>query len=173
MKSRRGRPPGTIGRAAILTSHQIRDVFQTAQARPHLAHRSVTALSLSLHVGLRAKELSSLRWNDVFESNGEVREVVHLKGSYTKGGKTRDVFLSCGRLRKILDQYHEDCRPWDLRTPLFPSLKGGHLTPTSMSRFLKGLYVEAGIPKASSHSGRRTMISQLLEKTGAVTMNPI
>jgi integrase/recombinase XerD len=33
-----------------------------------------------------------------------------------------------------------------------------------MARFLKALYVDAGIPKASSHSGRRTMITGLAER---------
>jgi hypothetical protein len=33
-------------------------------------------------------------------------------------------------------------------------------TPASMARFLKGLYREAGISGASSHSGRRTLITR-------------
>ena len=47
---------------------------------------------------------------------------------------------------------------------LFRSQKGGHLTAASMARFLKQLYVEAGIPRASSHSGRRTFITGLAER---------
>ena len=33
-----------------------------------------------------------------------------------------------------------------------------------MVRFLKRLYMEAGIPEASSHSGRRTIITSLAER---------
>ena len=33
-----------------------------------------------------------------------------------------------------------------------------------MARFLKALYAEAGIAGASSHSGRRTLITRLAEK---------
>jgi integrase/recombinase XerD len=119
---------------------------------------------MSLGVGLRAKELCSLRWIDLFEPDGRLRQVVHLKAAYTKGAKTRDVFLSSVRLRRALEGYYSECRPSDLGRPLFLSAKGGHLTPTSMARFVKQLYVEAGIPRASSHSGRRTMITQLAEK---------
>jgi integrase/recombinase XerD len=119
---------------------------------------------MSLGVGLRAKELCSLRWIDVFEREGQVRNVLHLKAAYTKGAKIRDVFLSAPKLRRALEEYHSECRPWDFNTALYPSKKGGNLTPTSMARFLKQLYQEAGIPKASSHSGRRTMITQLAEK---------
>jgi integrase/recombinase XerD len=38
------------------------------------------------------------------------------------------------------------------------------MTACSMARFLKGLYREAGIAGASSHSGRRTLITRLAER---------
>jgi len=164
LKRQRGRPPGTTGRAAVLNSHQIRAVAAVARARPRLGQRALATFVLSIGTGLRAKELSSLRWIDLFTREGEVREVVHLKAAYTKGAKTRDIFLSSPKLRRVLEEYHEENRPWDFNLPLFASQKGGHMTATSMARFLKQLYIETGIPRASSHSGRRTMITQLAEK---------
>jgi integrase/recombinase XerD len=47
---------------------------------------------------------------------------------------------------------------------LFASQKGGAMTPSSMARFVKALYSEAGIAGASSHSGRRTLITRLAER---------
>lgn len=47
---------------------------------------------------------------------------------------------------------------------LFASQKGGPMTACSMARFLKALYAEAGIAGASSHSGRRTLITRLAER---------
>ena len=38
------------------------------------------------------------------------------------------------------------------------------MTAGSMARFLKALYVEAGVAGASSHSGRRTLITRLAER---------
>ena len=38
------------------------------------------------------------------------------------------------------------------------------MTACSMARFLKALYREAGIAGASSHSGRRTLITRLAER---------
>ena len=149
MKRPRGRPPGTTGRAAVLNSHQIRAVAAVARARPRLGHRALATFVLSIGTGLRAKELSSLKWIDLFTREGEVREVVHLKASYTKGAKTRDIFLSSPKLRRTLEEYHEENRPWDFNLPLFPSQKGGHMTATSMARFLKQLYTETGIARLS------------------------
>ncbi len=38
------------------------------------------------------------------------------------------------------------------------------MTAGSMARFLKHVYREAGIPNASSHTGRRTFITSLAER---------
>jgi len=167
MARRRGRPPGTSGRAAVLSGSQVRHVFRVAKARGRHAARAEAALALSIGLGLRAKELTSLRWADVYGADGRVRQVVHLKAAYTKGGRTRDVFLSSPALRRVLERYGE--RDWlgsarASQAALFASQKGGPMTPCSMARFLKAIYGEAGIAGASSHSGRRTLITRLAEK---------
>ena len=167
MARRRGRPAGTTGRAAVLSAAQVRHVFRVARSRSRHAARAEAALALSVGLGLRAKELAGLRWTDLYEAEGRVRRVVHLKAAYTKGGKTRDVFVSSPALRRVLEKYGE--ARWLLsagasQAPLFASQKGGPMTACSMARFLKALYREAGIAGASSHSGRRTLITRLAER---------
>jgi integrase/recombinase XerD len=158
MAKRRGRPPGTSGRAAVLSASQVRHVFRVVRARGRHSARAEATLAISLGLGLRAKELTSLKWDDVYDVKGNVRTVLHLRAAYTKAGKTRDVFLSSPTLRRALAKYGEG-RWGSLSTkashaPLFPSQKGGSMTPASMARFLKALYRDAGISGASSHSGR-------------------
>jgi integrase/recombinase XerD len=133
-------------------------------SRPRNADRFTVAFMMSVGLGLRAKELAALRWHDVFDSNGALRDVLHLKAAYTKGAKTRDVFLSSPKLRRALLDYRSRTRPNDGSLPLFRSQKGGNLSPSSMARALKSLYREAGLPTASSHSGRRTLITNLAER---------
>jgi len=82
-------------------------------------------------------------------------------------GPSRDVFVSSPALRRVLEKYGEG--RWLLSagasaTPMFASQKGGPMTACSMARFLKALYREAGIAGASSHSGRRTLITRLAER---------
>lgn len=161
----RGRPAGQTGPAPILRPVEIKRVLRLIRSRPRFSSRAEVAFHLSFYLGLRAKEIASLRWGDVFSDDGKIRDVLHLKAAYTKGSKTRDVFLSSPRLRQVLSQfaqnYPEGRKP---DAALFRSQKGGHLTAASMARFLKQLYVEAGIPRASSHSGRRTFITGLAER---------
>jgi integrase/recombinase XerD len=151
----------------VLSAAQVRHVFRVARSRSRHAARAEAALAMSLGLGLRAKELTSLGWADVYDAEGRVRPVLHLRAAYTKGGRTRDVFVSSPALRRVLSKYGEG--RWLLgarasHAPLFPSQKGGPMTPASMARFLKGLYREAGISGASSHSGRRTLITRLAER---------
>jgi integrase/recombinase XerD len=75
--------------------------------------------------------------------------------------------VSSPTLRRVLEKYGD--RDSLLRliasgAALFASQKGGAMTPSSMARFLKNLYCEAGVPGASSHSGRRTLITRLAER---------
>jgi integrase/recombinase XerD len=166
-KQKRGRPPGTTGRAVVLSPSQVRHAFRVARSRGRHAARAEAALAMSVGLGLRAKELAGLKWADVYDAEGKVRQVVHLRAAYTKGGKTRDVFVSSPALRRALERYGE--RDWlgsaaASQAALFRSQKGGAMTPGSMARFLKALYAEAGISGASSHSGRRTLITRLAER---------
>jgi integrase/recombinase XerD len=131
------------------------------------AERAEAALALSIGLGPRAKELASLKWSDVYDAEGRVRPVVHLKAAYTKGARTRDVFVSSPALRRVLEKYSE--RDWlgsarASQAALFASQKGGPMTACSMARFLKALYAEAGVAGASSQSGRRTLITRLAER---------
>jgi integrase/recombinase XerD len=165
--AKRGRPPGTSGRAAVLSAQQVRHVFRVARSRGRHAERAEAALAVSMGLGLRAKELAGLRWADVYDEDGRVRKVVHLKAAYTKGGRTRDVFASSPALRRVLERYRATraaASARALQTALFASQKGGPMTACSMARFLKSLYREAGVAGASSHSGRRTLITRLAER---------
>jgi integrase len=142
MAKRRGRPPGTSGRAAVLSASQVRQVFRVARARSRHAARAEATLAISLGLGLRAKELTSLKWDDVYDAKGHVRSVLHLRAAYTKGGRTRDVFLSSPTLRRALAKYREG--PLSLSTrashaPLFPTRMWGcdalTFVPTTRSGF--------------------------------------
>lgn len=167
MRAKRGRPKGSTGKAAVLSSAQVKQVFRIARSRGRHADRAEAVFALSFGLGLRAKELASLTWADVYEQGGRVRQVLHLKACYTKGAKTRDVFLSAPALRKVLTAYGDKHRMQSEHapaTPLFLSQKRGHMTACSMARFLKVIFLEAGVAGATSHSGRRTLITGLAER---------
>ena len=136
-KKLRGRPAGKSGQAPVLKSNEIKRVLKLSKIRARMASRSELALMFSLYLGLRAKEIASLCWGDVYDKEGRVRDLLRLKSAYTKGARTRDVFLTAPALRQVLIDYEKHYSWWRAPlAPLFRSQKGGNLTAGSMARFL-------------------------------------
>jgi integrase len=64
---KRGRPIGISGQAPVLKPNEVGTVLRVARSRPRLPERSEVALSVSLYLGLHAKEIATLKWGDVFQ----------------------------------------------------------------------------------------------------------
>lgn len=127
--------------------------------------RNMNILLFSHFLGLRAKEIASLRVGDVYDSKKKsVKETIRLLGSMTKGNKYREVFLMDDFTKKsIIDYIIKDRPANDPNAPLFLSQKGGAFSANTMQRMISNLYKDAGI-KASSHSGRRSFATRLIRK---------
>ncbi len=155
-------------RAAVLTEAEFRRVLSIARDGLH-GKRNAALLYCSFSLGLRAKELATLRLRDIVDQKGTLRHEVLLTRENTKGGKQRLIYLANKDARKALTDYLEArsaAEPLRLQAdaPLFKSGKGGSFSPNTMQMLFKRMYLEAGIPDASSHSGRRTFATSLIEK---------
>jgi len=135
-----------------------------AQKRYRHAARDRAVLILSHYLGLRAKELAALRIGDVFDPTvGRVREVVRLLSTMTKGGKYREVFLVNEQARSYVLAHLQTRSLRHMDAPLFQSQRGGHFSANSMQRLVAICYDRAGV-QASSHSGRRSFATNLIER---------
>lgn len=135
-----------------------------AQKRYRHAARDRAVLILSHYLGLRAKELAALRIGDVFDPTvGRVREVVRLLSTMTKGGKYREVFLVNEQARSYVLACLQTRSLRHMDAPLFQSQRGGHFSANSMQRLVAICYDRAGV-QASSHSGRRSFATNLIER---------
>jgi integrase/recombinase XerD len=92
-----------------------------------------------------------------------VREQFVLDAVQTKGSKTRTVWINA-RLRRQLEQYRSTLRFTDANRALFASQKGGTFSANTMTQLFLNIYRAAGFENASSHSGRRTFITELASK---------
>lgn len=159
---------GSEKKAAVLSEQEFKRVVATARTSAH-ATRNVALLYCSFALGLRAKELSNLKIKDVLLSSGTLKDEVLLTRSTTKGGKQRLVYLSNRELRKAVIAYLAERSEGQLPmlaqdAALFRSGKGGPFSPNTMQMLFKRLYLAAGLENASSHSGRRTFATSLIEK---------
>ena len=108
--------------------------------------------------------MAALRFEDVVDATGSVRDAIQLSASQTKGNEARTVHVNT-QLRQELVNYTNTYKTQPKPTlPFIPSKTGKAFSANGLcQRFIK-LYVAAGVDKATSHSGRRTFITNLANK---------
>jgi integrase/recombinase XerD len=150
--------------AKTLTATEVRRVLDYVATRKHNLRNRALVLT-SFYAGLRAKEIAMLRYCDVLDSEGRIHKEVWLAKEQTKGGEGRKIFIN-DRLQKELQHYVKAVPPQQLNSRLFYSQKSASegFSPNSLAQYFHYLYKNAGIEGASSHSGRRTFITNLAER---------
>lgn len=123
--------------------------------------RNRAALMLSYLAGLRVGEIAALRWGDLLDGEGRVREQLRLSAAVTKGGHARVVFMNA-RLRREIEQFRSSLSAApDLRQSVLVTQKRTVFSPNTLCQLMRGWYDEAGLDGGSSHSGRRWFITRL------------
>jgi integrase/recombinase XerD len=149
--------------AKTLSTAELKRVIAVIRAGRH-AERNEIAFLLSYYAGLRVKEIAALNCGDVYDSGGAVKRIVTLTAAQTKGSVGRTIVLN-DRLVKALTAYarllaNKNCS----ELPLIRSQKGTAFSANSLCQVFLRIYADAGIDGASSHSGRRTFITNLAHK---------
>lgn len=146
--------------ARVLTEPEVKRLLAVIQ-QGRYGTRNRMAIMLSYYAGMRVGEIAQLRWGDVLDGQGMVREQIRLRCEITKGGHARTVFVG-DKLRKELDRYRMSCvttiRPTET---LLRTQKRTAFSPNTLCQLFGQLYKQAGIDGASSHSGRRWFITRL------------
>ena len=122
-------------------------------------------LLLTHLAGLRVGEVACLRWQDVTNKDGTVKDEIRLLPDMTKGRHARTVFVS-NKLKGELQAYVAQAKCVDRSYPFFAtqkSVKYG-FSANSLTQTLALLYRGAGLEGASSHSGRRSFLTNLANK---------
>ncbi len=155
-----------MAQAQTLTDAQLKRILQWCSTRRH-STRDRTIIQFSFYAGLRAKELAALKIGDVYDNKGDVREQFVLSAAQSKGHKARTVWIN-RRLRRVLEDYAVLLNMTDPQRALFESQKGGAFSANTMTQLFLVIYKAAGFAHASSHSGRRSFITNLAAKSVSV-----
>ena len=150
--------------AKTLTAAELRRALDYVATRRHAARNRAMLMSMYL-AGLRVGECAALTYGDVVDSEGAVRDEIRLTAEQTKGRHARAVFVS-ERLRKELALYVKSQPSADPLRKLFCTQKRGvkGFTANTLCQHFFYLFRRAGIEGATSHSPRRTFITNLAEK---------
>ena len=156
--------------AKTLTKSQVDAVTAFLLTRRH-GLRDQTVFLLSVKAGLRAKEIANLKWEMVVGSDGKVGVAIHLPNIATKGNSGRIIPLN-KQLRSNLIQLLEQAKV-DKFFKIEDSFvvtteRSDRTSPQAVVNMFKRWYHDIGLLGCSSHSGRRTFITNAARKIGTV-----
>jgi integrase/recombinase XerD len=150
--------------AKTLNQQELRRVLDYVATRKHSSRNRALVMTTFLS-GMRVGEVASLKYTDVVDAQGNIRNEIRLTAEQTKGNEARVVFVN-EKLRKELEYYTRIFKPKVLNYKFFYSQKNSSdgFTANTLTQFFHYLYKRSGIDGASSHSGRRTFITNLASK---------
>ena len=144
--------------AKVLRSNDVRRALSWVAKHRHGA-RNKTMILLSVKAGLRAGEIAQLTWAMVTGSNGEIGDSIELPGAVAKYGSGRRLPLHEDIAKALRSLQREAGGKSMADGPVIKSLRGGHMSPKAVVNWFHALYAELGLEGCSSHSGRRTFIT--------------
>jgi integrase/recombinase XerD len=151
-----------MAQAKTLSDQELQRALDYA-ASTKAAVRNRAILLLTHWAGMRIGEVASVRYSDVLNNDKQVLSEIHLAANQTKGSKSRVVLLS-ERMQQELAKYIAAHPPKDMNRPLFPTQRAYGFTPNTLTHVVNGLYRQAGLNGATSHSGRRGFLTRLSQK---------
>lgn len=155
------------GQARVLDEDELKIVEAVISKRENAA-RNQSMIDFSFRCGMRVKEIASLYLSDVVNNDGTIKKSFTLKVAQTKGIKNREIFLDDPNIMRNLKAYL--AVRGDHKGPLFQSRKGGSFSPNTMQIAFKNMFKAAGMDGCSSHSGRRSFATKLINNGMDIVM---
>jgi integrase/recombinase XerD len=151
-----------MAQAKTLTPAEFEQVLDYIATR-RFPRRNRIMLLTGYWSGMRVGEIASLSVGDVMNKDGTVKNEIRLTAEQTKGRHPRTVFLP-QKLRDELQAYLVLRQPAIAEHPLFITAGRKGFTANGMTQHFFWLFRNAGIAGASSHTMRRSFITNLATK---------
>lgn len=151
--------------AKPLSKGQIEAVLgYLAKTRHPIRNRLIFLLSIK--AGLRAREIALLTWRMVTDAQAEIGQTIVLQNEASKGQSGRIIPLNEDLRRALVD--------WRQTIPAAPdgrvirTERSKQTSPQAIVNMFARWYDEIGFDGCSSHSGRRTFITNAARKISLV-----
>ena len=132
------------------------------------SQRNQLIISLTFYGGLRIGEVTKLKWKDVIDNNLTVKDEIILSAENNKSNEVQRLFLN-KKLRleivKYKTFYSQKYKHINLESPLIISQRNTQFSPNSLCQLINSLYTRCNLPTATTHSGRRSFITNLANKS--------
>ncbi|MGJ0510525.1 MAG: tyrosine-type recombinase/integrase [Methylocystis sp.] len=153
--------------AKTLSKAQINAVQSFLQKTRHPLRNRLIFL-LSVKAGLRAKEIACLTWDMVTDAGGNLSDAIHLTDLAAKGNSGRvipmskDLQVAFAAVKREADNA---VRPSAF---VITTERAGRTSSYTIVNMFADWYRALGFTGASSHSGRRTFITNAARKISTV-----
>ena len=132
------------------------------------SQRNQLIINLTFYGGLRIGEVTKLKWKDVIDNNLTVKDEIILSAENNKSNEVQRLFLN-KKLRleivKYKTFYSQKYKHINLESPLIISQRNTQFSPNSLCQLINSLYKRCNLPTATTHSGRRSFITNLANKS--------
>jgi integrase len=150
--------------------------LSTAQASAVLAYLATTRhplrnrviFLLSIRAGLRAKEIASLTWAMVTTSDGIIAAEIALRNDASKGRSGGRVIPLNKELRSSLQAWKDHCAFAKPDDRVIRTERSRATSAQVLVNLFRAWYRRLGFQGCSSHSGRRTFITNAARRISTV-----
>ncbi|MDC1282225.1 site-specific integrase [bacterium] len=156
--------------AKTLTKNQVETISNYLRTKRH-GLRDQTIFLLSVKSGLRATEIAGLKWSMITNSDGNISETINITDTATKGRSGRIIPLNKQVKKNLIDMLaiSKQCKRFDLNSSFVISTERSKRTSAqAVVNMFQIWYRDLGMFGCSSHSGRRTFITNAARKISTV-----
>lgn len=159
---------GLAKQAKILSKAQQEAVLAYLASTRYPVRDRVIFL-LSVRAGLRAKEIAALKWEMLTDAEGELADVIALTNDASKGRRGGRTIPIAKDLKAALVALKAEAESEYRKSPyVIKSERKPNTTSYAIVNKFAGWYRALGFNGASSHSGRRTAITNWARKISTV-----
>ena len=156
--------------AKILTKTQIEAIHAHLGSRRN-GLRDQTIFLLTVKAGLRAKEIAGLKWSMIVDADGAIGNAIHLTDSASKGRGGRVIPLNKQLRQHLVELLERERSKPRLRSEgdfVVTTERSQRTSAQAVVNLFSRWFSDLGLVGCSSHSGRRTFITNAARKIGSV-----
>lgn len=152
--------------AKTLSRHQQTALLSYLKTTRH-PERNRAIFMLSIRAGLRSKEIAFITWSMITDAEGELTDVIKLQNRASKG-KSGGVIWMSSDLRQALAEYKAVHSSINGDEKIIRTERNDFTSSQVIVNMFQNWYRRLGFEGCSSHSGRRTFITNAARKISTV-----
>lgn len=163
----------SIGKQAKTLNNKQQSMIMSYFDTTRYPIRNKIMFLLSFKAGLRAKEISSLTWSMVCDSEGAISDSINLPNQASKGKYSGRIIPLHKELKHLLQIFKPDNVLLSQR--IIKTERDSKMSAQAIVNFFYCLYKSLNMEGCSSHSGRRTFITNTAKMISQVggTINDV